>query len=209
MHVRGGCVDAATRADFEALEVVRVLDELARALDHALGGVRVFHERAQFGAVVIDVRDVRAREACYIAVDLHRVGLAPRDVPVRLRLPHEPHRVGVLEHRAHAVRDADGHVPGGLVVLADGHQGFQGAVGERGVAAGAVHNERRVRARVRGLSEQPGVSTEGLERRRLRGEVGAGHAIRGGDYTGQGVRVRGVHGVRGEQGEHDLRGEEG
>lgn len=117
-------------------------------------------------------------------VDLHRIRDAPGEVAVRFRLPDETNGVGVLEHGAHAVGDADGHVPGSLIVLADGDDGFEVAVGEGGIAAAAVVAHGGIGTSVRGFRDESGVSADRLEF----GSVGGDRAV--------GVVVGDLHAVQ-------------
>jgi len=65
-------------ADELALEVVRVRDRFAGALDEGDGrlGSSGRHEVSKALAVVVDVHDVRAREGRAVAVDHEREGVA-------------------------------------------------------------------------------------------------------------------------------------
>mmetsp|Transcript_13263 Transcript_13263/g.32211 ORF Transcript_13263/g.32211 Transcript_13263/m.32211 type:complete len:412 (+) Transcript_13263:1458-2693(+) len=128
--VHRGFVSSVARAHGLAGEVVGFLNELAGTLHHSLGGFLVRHEGGHLGAVVVNVRDVRAGEEGGTAVDGHGVRDSLGDITIRLSLPDDAHGGGILEHSAHAVGDAHGHVAGGLIVLTDGGDGLKVSVGE-------------------------------------------------------------------------------
>ena len=106
------------RGHLVAEEVVRLLDELARALDHRFGRARAAHEVDHEVAVVVDVVHVRAREGRARRGHRERVRL-PVHRAVALRLEDDADRRGVEQVRAHAVGHAGEHVARRRVVLAN------------------------------------------------------------------------------------------
>mmetsp|Transcript_67513 Transcript_67513/g.185105 ORF Transcript_67513/g.185105 Transcript_67513/m.185105 type:complete len:683 (-) Transcript_67513:372-2420(-) len=127
--------------DQVALQVVGVLDDVARVLNHWRGRFIVGHEAGKRLAIVVNVHDVRTREGGAIGVDNKRVRLEALDCSVRLGLEDDAHRGRIEQVSSHSIGNANKHVAVLRQVLSHGGEDLNRAERIISVAREAVGND--------------------------------------------------------------------